>query len=259
MSKWANRRKRRIVATILLIFFFAVAGVVYTLFFSQDPNCFDGKHNGLESGTDCGGACDLVCPDDVRGMVVWWQRSFKVSRGVYNAVAYFENQNLQSGVQAVDYEFKLYNRDNELIGEPVVGTTFIEPNKRSAVFESGIETGDEEVYTTYFSVSPNQRWERTNRDFTYGLFQIKDPVLVNENVAPKLSADIENRSLYNFIDVPVVAILYDEEDNAVAVSQTYVDVINQSKTEKAYFSWPEPFGKDISFIEVIPRVNPFDQ
>ena len=258
MSKWAVKRKRRIVIILGIIFIFLLTLVLLRIG-NKEPTCADGVQNGQELGVDCGGACLKICREDVRDVVVWWERPFKVAHGVYNTVAYFENQNLESGLQKVDYEFRLYDKDNILVSQPIVGSTFIEPNKRSAVFESGITTGDNEAYTSFFRISSVQNWKRTDQSFSYSLFQIGEPVLTNQDTSPKLSAPVENKTFFNFTDVPVVAILYNNEGNAIAASRTFIDRIDQGGQTDVFYSWPEPFGDVVSRIEIIPRIDPFIQ
>ena len=195
--------------------------------------------------------------DEVRNLVVWWERPFQVSYGVHNIVAYIENQNLYSGIQKLDYEFRLYDKDNILVTEPVVGSTFIEANKRSAIFESGINTKGKKVDTVFFHANPRPKWTRIDQDYSYNLFTISKPILTNQDIAPKLSAIIKNESFINFTDVPAVVILYNRENNAIASSRTYIDILNQGSSKQVFYSWPEPFGDIVSRIEIIPRVNPF--
>lgn len=257
MSKWSRKRKRRLIIIVSSLILIVLALIAYQIF-NRPPTCFDGIQNGAETGVDCGGTCGAVCREEVRDIVVWWERPFEVTNGVYNVLAYLENQNLESGLQEVAYEFRLYNYDNILVSQPVVGTTFIEPNKRSAVFESGITTGDEDAYTVFFKISSVQNWEKTDQSFAYNLFEIGEPSLTNQDEAPKLQAAISNTSFKNFTDVEVIAILYNQEDNAIASSRTYLDTLSQGSEGIAYFSWPEPFSSDVSRIEVIPRVDPFE-
>jgi hypothetical protein len=256
MSKWAQKRKRKILIIIgiilsIILFF------VFTTITNKEPTCFDGIQNGTETGLDCGGSCAKVCQDEVRNIVVWWERPFKVAHGVYNLVAYLENQNIDSGIKEVNYEFRVYDKDNILISQPRMGTTFIEANKRSAVFESGITTGDKEAYTVFFKISSIQDWKKTNQLFSYSLFNVGEPVLSQQETTPKLTAPIENKSTYNFTDVPVIVVLYNQKGNAIAASRTYIDSIEQGTTKNVFYSWPEPFKETVSRVEVIPRIDPF--
>jgi len=257
MSKWAEKRKRRILIISGIILAILIALIFIRVENTKKVTCFDGLQNGTETGIDCGGECAKVCQEEINNLVVWWERPFKVANGVYNTIAYVENQNLYSGIQKLNYEFRLYDKDNVLVSQPIQGETFIEANKRSAVFESGITTGDNEAYTAFFHINSLQNWTRVNQDYSYNLFTIGEPVLTNQDTAPKLSAVVRNESFINFTDVPVVAILYNNEDNAIASSQTFIDILNQGTESQVFYSWPEPFGDNISRIEIIPRVDPF--
>lgn len=256
MSTWSEKRKRRYLIIIGVVLLITIIIIALRASDTQ-PTCFDNVQNGTETGVDCGGECQKVCVEEARNLVVWWERPFKVAKGVFNAVAYVENQNLSAGIEEIAYEFRLYNRDNILVGTPRIGTTFIEPNKRSAIFESGIETGEEEAFTVFFKTSRVKNWKRTDPAFSYALFQVGEPVLINQDTAPKLSASVENNTQYNFSDVPVVAVLYNQRGNAIASSQTYIDDIKQGTMETVYFSWPEAFAEVVSRIEIIPRISPF--
>ena len=257
MSKWSVKRKRRILIIIGILVLILLALIFVRVENSKVPTCFDGILNGQETGVDCGGACSKVCLDEINNLVVWWERPFKVANGVYNTVAYVENQNLYSGIQRLNYEFRLYDKNNILVSQPVTGFAFIEANKRSAIFESGITTGDNEAYTVFFHINSIQQWDRVPQEYSYNLFKISEPVLTNQNTAPKLSANVRNESFINFEDVPVVAILYNQEDNAIAASQTFIDTLDQGTEQKVFYSWPEPFGDTVSRIEIIPRIDPF--
>ena len=257
MSRWASRKRKKILIIVgvilLLLFIFTVIHIKN----SKKPSCFDGIKNGTETGVDCGGSCQRVCGKETQNLIVWWERPFKVVNGVYNLVAYVENQNLEAGLERLDYEFRVYDKDNILATEPRRGTTFVEANKRFAIFEPSVKTGDREAYTVFFRILSKQDWKKVNPDFRYKFFQIHAPTLTKVRTAPHLKANVENTSLYDFSDVPVTAIIYNHRGNAIAASQTYIDRIQHGETKEVSFSWPESFGNDVARIEIIPRVNPF--
>ncbi len=256
MSKWASKRKRNILIVIFSLFFLFFIIFVISLG-KKEPTCFDGIQNGTETGVDCGGNCVKACSDEVNNLIVWWVRPFKVSKGLYNVVAYVENQNLNYGIKNLDYEFRLYDENNVLVSQPVKGSTFVEANKRFAIFEPGISTGDREVYNVFFHFSKSKDWIKVPADLRYSFFQTREPVLTKIHTSPRLSVYVKNTSLYDFIDVPVIAILYDKRGNAIASSRTYIDRINHGEEKQVFFSWPEPFSYKIVRIEIIPRINPY--
>ncbi len=257
MSRWANKKRKKILITIGVIFLIALIFIVIRIKNSKKPTCFDGIKNGTELGIDCGGSCQKVCEAEARNLIIWWERAFRVTDGAYNLVAYIENQNTDAGIERIDYEFRVYDQDNILAAEPRKGTTFVEPNKRFAIFEPNVRTGDRNAYIVFFRILSHKEWKKVNPDFRYKFFQIHSPLLTKAKTSPHLTATVENKSFYDFVDVPVVAIIYNHRGNAIATSQTYIDTINHNESKIVNFSWPESFGTDISRIEVIPRINPF--
>lgn len=257
MSRWANRKRRRILIAIGVILLIVFILVVIHIKNSKKPTCFDGIKNGTETGVDCGGSCQKLCETEMRNLIVWWERPFKVIDGTYNLVAYVENQNTDAGIEKIEYEFRVYDKNNVLAAEPRRGTTFVEANKRFAIFEPNVKTGDKEAYTVFFRILSKQDWKKVNPDFRYSLLKVPSRVLTRTQTTPHLQARVENTSLYDFVDIPVVAILYNRRGNAIAASQTYIDRINHGETKEVYFSWPEPFKVNVSRVEIIPRVNPF--
>lgn len=256
MSKWSQKRKTTYIIILILVLIALFALVIRSIT-NKEPTCFDGVKNGQETGLDCGGACAQICREEVRDLVLWWERAFEVAPGVYNAVAYIENQNLESGIREIDYEFTFYDKDNVLAAPPYLGKTFIESNKRTAIFAPGIKTGDKDIVHTYFRFSENQKWKRVDTAFVYDSFEVLDRKLVDQDTSPKLSAKIRNKNYYNFVDIPVVAILFNNEGNAIASSQTYIDRLEQGQETEVFFSWPYEFLDLISRIEIIPKVDPF--
>lgn len=257
MSKWSAKRKRRILIIIGVVLLFFIVLFFIRAENRKQPSCFDGIQNGAETGVDCGGICARMCSEEVRNLVVWWERPFRVTNGVYNVVAYVENQNLDAGLEYLEYEFRLYDKNNIIASEPVRGATFIEPNKRTAIFESGVVTGDNEPHTVFFRVLSRPDWKRTSQDFAYNLFSVSDPVLSNQDSTPKLSARITNSTLINFSEITVAVIIYNERGNAIATSQTYLPSLDQGSTQQIFYSWPLPFTESVSRIEIIPRLNPY--
>jgi ferredoxin len=256
---WSTRKKMGCLV-LLAIFVLLVSGWIgYALFFKEAPTCFDNKQNQNERGIDCGGICQRVCPMDARTIVPVWSRAFRVSKGVYNVVAYIENQNVTAGVRKINYEFRVYDDENILAGEPITGSTFIGPNDKTAIFESPVQTGNRVPKNVFFTFTDAPDWMTTDPRYQVPQLVSADTVLGDLDTKPKLSANIVNNTLHNYRDVEVVAILYGAEGNAVNASRTYLDRIDQQSVAKVAFTWQESFTEPIARIEIIPRINPFEQ
>ena len=250
MVSWSTRRKSIYLIGTLLVFLFALALPFWYVTYKA-PSCTDGLQNQGELGVDCGGACALLCKEQALDPIVRWQRAFKIKEGLYNAAAYVENPNLDSGIDRIAYRFKLYDSSNLLIYERQ-GETFIPPKKIFGVFESNILTGSRVPARALFEFLGSPVW-RT--DFA------SEPVLVFSNKLfseqdklPRLTASIQNPTSNPVYNVEVVAILYDTLDNAIASSRTIVDSIPKYGLIPFVFTWPEPLEKPMNRVEFTYRV-----
>jgi hypothetical protein len=255
---WAQKRQLRIfgILAVLLIFLGLYLAWPYI---TKEPTCFDGKLNGDEFGVDCGGSCALVCQEQAKEMTVLWSNSREIVPGRYNSIAYIQNPNPFAGVSYIRYEFKLYDKDDLLVKRRT-GGTFIDSNANTAIFEGAIDVGNRIPTRTEFEfLDKRPQWVKIgSRDLSNVSVVIKDRNLKNEDTTPLLEVTLENGTLYDIEDFDVVAILYDEDGNLVNTSSTFVDRLPGSVSKKIYFTWPQPFEKEVVTIEIIPRLYLFD-
>lgn len=243
-----------------IVFLAVVIGVLIVLWpmLNREPTCFDGSMNGAESGVDCGGTCAKVCTPEALQLVTLWARAFKVVDGKYNLMAYIENQNRESGVPLMSYEFKVYDENNIFIGRKS-GTTFVTSNDRTAVFAPGIDVGNRIPGRVSFEWTSAPTWIKIDRDQKNALaVSSDDKVLSNPLSTPKLEADIVNKTLNEIKDLDVFAILYDEEGNVITVSKTLVELLPKNDRVPVVFTWPEPLSARPARIDIFPQVNVFE-
>lgn len=218
----------------------------YASFFYIAPTCFDGRQNGEERGVDCGGGCLRICAMDTERPTVTWARSFRVTDGQYNAVAYVENPNQIAGAPLVRYTFSLYDREG-LITERV-GTTFLPPNNVYPIFEGRITTGNRIPVNTFLELEPIDVWLPVTAGREQ--FRVVSRELLASDTRPRLNAQIENTALTTVNDVTVVATIFDARGNALTSSQTVVNELAARSTEPVVFTWPEPIAKTVRSCEV---------
>jgi hypothetical protein len=113
------------------------------------------------------------------------------------------------------------------------------------------------VYTTFeFTEVPD--WTTVSLEKIRQLeVVVSDISLVDQETAPKLSARIRNNSLFVIPEVSVVAVLYDQNRNAVSVSSTYLENFVSEEEREISFTWPEGIAGEVVAIEVIPLYNIF--
>lgn len=252
---WATKRR--------LIYLGGIGMVVAVILFAylyprlnKPPTCIDGKQNGTEAGIDCGGACEAACFFQANDIIVRWTKTFRVADGLYNAVAYAENQNASTGIKSTSYEFKLYDADNIFIARRT-GRTFIGPNSRTPIFEAGINTGNRVPARAAFTFLEEPTWVQADARTDKLPIAVTDTRLADESSAPRLEATLNNDSIYGIQNTDIAAILYDKSGNAIAASKTLVERLDPHMSAPLFFTWSQAFGAPVERIEVIPRINVF--
>lgn len=245
---WGTKRRNIVLFTLFLFIIIPVGAISFILFYEK-PTCFDGVQNSNELGVDCGGACELLCTNQVTKPVVLWERHFRVVDGVYNLLAYIENPNPTAYLRGAQYIFKIYNEENVLIGEEN-GTVSIAPKSVRPVIKSNVKTFAQVPTRTEFSFVGELVYEQTEPKDS--LIVIKDEFLEQEKTSPRVKAKIQNISLKNIQNIDVVVLVYDVFDTVLGTSSTFVDKLNSEETRDIIFTWPQSFSDDVARIELIP-------
>lgn len=253
---WAQRRKLAY-TTIVFIFFGMLVFLGYRKATNVPPTCFDNKKNGTETGVDCGGGCFQYCPNELPDPKVRWVRSFEVTPGIVQSVAYIEHSYPTAAAQTVRYQFKIYDEKNSIIAERS-GSTYLGPMGRTAIVEPLIPTGNSKVATTRFSFLPPIPWQKTGGIFSQIVIKTDRLLLENYTGGTRLTATLENKSRYSFSNIDVVGLLYDKNDNVITASKILLPSLKGESSETVYFTWPQKIDTDsVRVIEVLPRINPF--
>lgn len=251
MTSWASKRRFTYIALIAGFFILVLAYPAFSLLYKA-PSCLDGKQNQDEAGIDCGGSCELLCAFEATDPVILWSKSLRVESGLYDAVAYIENPNVAAGIYSAAYRFTLYDDGGILIAERV-GNTFINPKERLAVFEGRIDTGKRIPTRTFFEFVGPLQWVEAERKLP--ALSIQNQVFEDDNIRPKLRAEIVNNALDAVDAIAVTALIFDEDNNIIAVSKTEVDNLIPQSSKIISFIWPQPLQNKAIRIELIPRVR----
>ncbi len=218
----------------------------YFSFFYTNPTCFDERQNGDERGVDCGGSCTRICAFDVMAPTVKWARSFEVTDGQYNAVAYVENRNQGAASPDVPYTLKLYDA-NGLITERT-GSTILPPDSVYPIFEARIQTSGRVPTQTFLELGEVTMWVPATAGREQ--FTVNSRTLTGADFKPRLESEIYNNALTEAQNVEVVATIFDARGNALTASRTFIDRFPARGTATAVFTWPEPIAKTIRSCEV---------
>jgi len=249
--------KRRLIIILLVLLVAGGVGGAYYYFFVRIPvSCSDNIQNQGELGVDCGGPCAKVCESEALPLSVEWVRPFKISPGKYDAAALVVNRNTNFGILKFNYKLTLYDNNNVHVAERS-GSIFLNPNEKALVFESGLDTGQRDAvraFIEYDKAEVSANWVRTG-DLSGKPKLSVAMEKVTEGATPTVSADIINDNPVDVGNINVSVVVYDADDNAMAVSTTFIDVLPRNQTQSVVFTWPAPFNSKSKRVDIFPRVN----
>ncbi|QQR82127.1 hypothetical protein IPJ70_02455 [Candidatus Campbellbacteria bacterium] len=245
---WASKKQAKYLFGTIL-FLVLLIGIPTFFIMYKPARCDDGIQNGNENGVDCGGSCTRVCSFQAGKPIPYWQQEFQVAPGTYTAVALVENPNDALEAVAVPYVFRLRDNRNVLVNERK-GTAYLPPHTIVPIFETGIQTQERIPTITDFEFLTSPDWVHSS--FIRPDVEVIDRQMSNEDTAPRLVAHIRNKTLDTFLKLPVVAIVYDDKDNAMHASRTVIEKLSGTSDAEIVFTWPQPFPSAVARIDVIP-------
>lgn len=251
---WAQRRKATYIVSILFVFLSILAVILYFAL-NKTPTCFDSIKNQNEVGVDCGGSCVILCREQyINPVVIWGPRPVKIlGSGLYNFLTYLQNPNSGVGAYNVPYTFKVYD-NKDLILFQKTGMVYIPSNNNFVILEDNINLYDKVPARTTIEFTGNPVWQKI--ESSEASITAVSKTLLNEYTRPKLLVTMKNNTIKPIQNIEAIAILYDENNNAVAFSRTKIDVIDGNSAEDISFTWPEKFDKKIVRIDVVSKVLP---
>lgn len=248
MISWGARRQIQI---LFLLGLFALIGFgfFYLVVVKRPPSCTDGAKNQNELGVDCGGVCKKVCQTETEAPIVRWSRYFKVRESVYDLAAMVENTNVQFMVNQAEYTLRLYDAKNKLVVEKT-GTFSLKPTEKRVILVPVVEVGNRTPSRLFVDVVVKD-WQRLDKPLPSATLKFSSENV--DVVAKKVSVRLTNLSAYVVQKMDVAAVLFDEADNVVAVSSTYVNELPERESSDLNFVWPEPWAGDVASVIFYPN------
>ena len=247
---WAGRRQTFILGGLALIII-AILLPILKRIVAPVATCSDNRQNQGEKGVYCPGPCKKVCAFEPAPVKVLWVRAFKIADGVYNAVAYITNPNAEFAIKKGVYHLKLFDERNILIAERK-GEIDIPSKVTMPVFESSIVTEKAIVSQAFFDLNDDLNWQRGGE--TKKRISVGAPVF-DSGSNPKIRATVQNNTLETLRKIPFVVIVFDSKGNALASSETIVDLLGKNEKVEIVFTWQAPFERAVGPIEIYPQIS----
>ncbi len=259
MSRYAKKQ-----FTIAVIFILIVILVVLGIYYLIKPSatCFDGKQNQGETNIDCGGSKCGPCPEDIREELVALSQGFiPTIPSDFDLVAKIKNPNNDWGVEFLDYQFNLYDKNDKLIGLKQ-GKTYFLPQETKYIIKQRVSP----IPAPSMPIPKLARieieikdinWQEL-KDFEELEISIKDKKHeITEQGFNKVSGNVENKSSYDLAKIEINGLLFNEDNKLIAVGRT--GITNALAGEVRYFeiNWPYEVSEEVSSYELKAHTNVF--
>jgi hypothetical protein len=254
---WASRRRTKYFIVLIVLACIAVGFFIFP-FLNRPPTCFDNKKNGDEAGIDCGGACQYLCGSQVSEPQIMWTRALPSANKRVALVTYLKNQNKTAGVAVAPYKFTVYDGAGKVIAIKE-GQTQIPANGNIAIFAGPIDVGERKVQSTLFEWTKPLYFSSLSEKALSSKLETINTKLDIASTTTNLSVTLRNTTRIEYEQIPVVAILYDKDDNALLASRTILDNLPQESSTDIFFSWNTVPSADVATIEVLPYFQQFEK
>lgn len=255
-------QKQLIIIFVYLLIFSLIGFSVYYIWFRQKPSCFDNIKNQDEEEIDCGGLCISCEVKALRNIEIIWTKAFSVkpfdnaqSEGVYDLAAKIENSSSNYGAEKISFEFKLYDRDDNLIMSKN-GMFFILPNETKYIIEQAVKTQKSVSKINLVLGAPD--WKKL-KDFkkTEVFIKNKQNFPLETGGFYRVSGEVKNDSPFDFEIVTVDVVLFDNQNQPIGAGKTTINTLVTGEARYFTATWYSPIESEVVSTEAIPETNAF--
>lgn len=177
------------------------------------------------------------------------QRLLKVKDFDYDFLVEVRNPNPDFGATIVSYKLDLFGRSGELIAMKTGSINLLPGQTRYEIVSPIIV--DKEISNAEFKII-DAAWERLKEFIPQSLFLVKNQeyAFLPAGQGSRLKATLSNNSNFDFDRVDVHVILFNEENDVLAVSRTDIRTF-LAKTDRFFeVKWSPRFSGSVSRMEI---------
>lgn len=253
--KLSSRLFRRIVIAGIFLAVFSLTGLGLRRATAPAPTCTDGVMNGEEEGVDCGlPSCDKYCELKLDPPQVISIKLIEVGENNYDFVAEIKNPHQRFGASEVEYELALFNgNDNKLDQEE--GVFYLLPSQTKYLVLTYFTT-EKNVQRIDFKIK-SATWQKIDSIEGMNTIVKAQKYISLSGGGTALDVSIFNDSDFDFEMVDVDVVMYNSQDDIIAVNKSDIRTF-LTRTERAFrVVWPFKINGQVDKIGVYPSTNLF--
>ena len=195
-----------------------------------------------------------MCQEDVNPLSVVWTKAIPTSSTTYDLVAFISNANINNASREMGYTFSLYDEKGILTGTISGSTTAPLDGKFPIIVQNIPLANPPSNVVTALSDLPHYKVAESPTSPTLKIVERR----YEPGATSRVYATVANTKRIIINDLPVRVVLFDEKDNAYAVGQTIIPVLQKEEEKEISFTWNPPLLQVPTRIGVYPIFNPFN-
>jgi len=245
------QKKQFAIAVIFVFIIVVIGGGLYFLLRPAAPTCFDGIQNQGEEGIDCEGPCGPC--EEPEDLIILLEEFIPTVSNDFDLVAKVENPNPNWGIESLDYQFNIYDSDNQLIGY-MAGNTYLLPQETRYIIEQRMTTKMDPARVD-IELS-NINWRKL-KNFKELEIRIKNgEIKITEEGFNKLVGNVENKSNFDLDKIEVSGLLF-SNSKIIAVGRTEMRTVSKGGVRYFEISWPYEISEEVKSFELKPYTDIF--
>lgn len=230
--------KQLLYGSIFLAVFVAVGWGLFRAFVAA-PTCSDGVQNGREEGVDCGAvACGVLCPSPVKALENIEPLIIKTGAGGYDVLAHLENPNGAYGASRVDYELVVRDAAGSVLASRR-GFTYVNPAQPRYLLFPFQSLPATPAKAELSFVPADVEWGALTIDGAGVVqFAVRGEQFSPASGSVQYTANVLNRSRFDFNEVDVTVLLYDRAGVVVGANTTIIRTLIAGEERAISVAWP---------------------
>ena len=202
------------------------------------PTCTDGIQNQGEEGLDCGAVCGKSCPVSLLPLATPSVQLVKYDNDDSDVVVQIDNPNAVYGASMVPYVLTITDASGNTLTTRH-GTTFSNPlESHYLIFPLIGLTGTPAKADLQLDASGVQWAALATQEGTGIEFAVRQDQLLPTASSLRYQADIVNNSKFDFNQVEVAVLLYDQVGKVIGVGSTVLSTLTAGQLRGTVIDWP---------------------
>jgi hypothetical protein len=229
-------KKQFIIGLVWVVIFAVIIGGIYLLIKPAPP-----VDNGNQN-------------EPKEDLIILSQSFIPTLENNFDLVAKIKNSNNKWAVESFTYIFNLYDNANQLINSQQ-GKSYILPQETKYIIEQKVSS-QKSISKIELKLS-NISWTKLTQTSDLGLRVKNTEYQILEDGSNLLAGTVENKSSYDLDTIEVIGVLFNENNDIIAVGKTSMNTVLRNENRGFEIFWPYLIAQETKSFDARAYTNVF--